>query len=216
MGEILQVIFAPILIFENWRFGIEVVISGLLSGVMYSLIALGFVLIYKASGMFNFAQGVLVLFAALNLAGFIGLGVPIPLAIVITIGVMILFAIVWEFLVLRHLVNQEQIILFMATIGLNGGSKVLEALATVGPLLMICGVVVTIVPVMVAFLVGKYFMKMNQAILMGAITGAMTSTASLNIVMESAKSQVPALGYAGSYTFANVILTFFGALLVFM
>ena len=116
----------------------------------------------------------------------------------------------------RNIMMDFGIVLFMATIGLNGGSKVLEALATVGPLLMICGVVVTIVPVMVAFLVGKYFMKMNQAILMGAITGAMTSTASLNIVMESAKSQVPALGYAGSYTFANVILTFFGALLVFM
>ena len=118
MGEILEFIFAPILIFENWRFGIEVVISGLLAGVMYSLVALGFVLIYKASGMFNFAQGVLVLFAALNLAGFIGWGVPIPLAIIMTIGVMILFAIVVEFLILRHLVNQEQIILFMATIGL--------------------------------------------------------------------------------------------------
>ncbi len=118
MGEILEFILAPVLIFENWQFGMEVVISGLLAGVMYSLVALGFVLIYKASGMFNFAQGVLVLFAALNLAGLIGLGVPIPLAILLTIGIMILFAIVVEYLILRHLVNQEQIILFMATIGL--------------------------------------------------------------------------------------------------
>lgn len=116
----------------------------------------------------------------------------------------------------RNIMMDFGIVLFMSTIGLNAGSKVLEALATVGPLLMICGAVVTVVPVMVAFLVGKYLMKMNQAILMGAITGAMTSTASLNVVMEAAKSQVPALGYAGSYTFANVILTFFGALLVFM
>ncbi len=116
----------------------------------------------------------------------------------------------------RNIMMDFGIVLFMSTIGLNAGSKVLEALATVGPLLMICGALVTIIPVLVAFLVGKYFMKMNQAILMGAITGAMTSTASLNVVMDAAKSQVPALGYAGSYTFANVILTFFGALLVFL
>jgi len=118
MGEFWEFVLAPVLIFESWQFGMEVVISGLLAGVMYSLVALGFVLIYKASGMFNFAQGVLVLFAALNLAGLIGIGVPIPLAILLTIGIMILFAVVVEYLILRHLVNQEQIILFMATIGL--------------------------------------------------------------------------------------------------
>ena len=59
-------------------------------------------------------------------------------------------------------------------------------------------------------------MKMNAALLLGAITGAMTSTPSLNMVTELAKSQIPALGYAGSYTFANVILTFIGALLVLL
>ena len=100
-------------------FFIEVVISGLLSGVMYSLVALGFVLIFKASGVFNFAQGAMVLFAALTLVGLMEQGVPVFLAIIITMGLMVLLAILIEHMMLRHLVNQEGIILFMATIGLN-------------------------------------------------------------------------------------------------
>ncbi len=100
-------------------FFLETVISGLMAGVMYSLVALGFVLIFKASGVFNFAQGVLALFAGLTLAGFMEVfGVPGWLAILMTILVMIGVAILIEALVLRHLVNQEPIILFMATIGL--------------------------------------------------------------------------------------------------
>ncbi len=119
LSDIFEFVIAPISLFiDTPIFGIEVAVSGLLTGVMYSLVALGFVLIFKASGMFNFAQGVLVLFAALNLVGLMGLGVPIPLAIALTVVIMILFAILMEFLVLRHLVNQEPIILFMATIGL--------------------------------------------------------------------------------------------------
>jgi branched-chain amino acid transport system permease protein len=86
---------------------------------MYSLVALGFVLIYKASGVFNFAQGVMVLFAALTLVGLMERGVPVVIALVLTAGVMVLLAMVIERVVLRPLVNQEAIILFMATIGLN-------------------------------------------------------------------------------------------------
>jgi branched-chain amino acid transport system permease protein len=97
----------------------EVVIGGILSGVMYSLVALGFVLIYKASGVFNFAQGVMVLFAALTLVGLLEHGVPVPVALALTAAVMIALAFAIERLVLRPLVNQEHIILFMATIGLN-------------------------------------------------------------------------------------------------
>jgi branched-chain amino acid transport system permease protein len=106
-------------------FFLEVVLSGLLTGVMYSLVALGFVLIFKASGIFNFAQGVLVLFAALNLVGMMEAGVPVWLAIPLTLGVMVILALLVERLMLRHLVNQEPLILFMATIGL---SFVLEGL----------------------------------------------------------------------------------------
>ena len=103
---------------DNPQFLLEVIIGGLLSGVMYSLVALGFVLIFKASGVFNFAQGTMVLFAALTFVGMIERGVPIWGAFVIAVAVMVLLAIAVERLVLRPLVNQEQIILFMATIGL--------------------------------------------------------------------------------------------------
>ena len=71
-------------VFFTWPFFFEVAISGLLSGVMYSLVALGFVLIFKASGVFNFAQGAMVLFAALTLVGFNELGLPMWAAIVMT------------------------------------------------------------------------------------------------------------------------------------
>ncbi len=100
-------------------FFIEVVLSGLMAGVMYSLVALGFVLIFKASGIFNFAQGVMALFAALTLVGFMEkFGMPVWLAIIGTIAVMIALAWLIERVMLRPLVNQEPIILFMATIGL--------------------------------------------------------------------------------------------------
>jgi branched-chain amino acid transport system permease protein len=106
----------------------ETVISGLMAGVMYSLVALGFVLIFKASGVFNFAQGVLCLFAALALFDFMspegwfgrifGFSLPVWAAIIATIIVMIIVAWLIERFVLQFLVNQEPIILFMATIGL--------------------------------------------------------------------------------------------------
>ena len=118
--EILQSVFVTpfIEIFESPFFFLEVLVGGLMSGVMYSLVALGFVLIFKASGVFNFAQGVMVLFAALNFAGLIDHGVPIWLAGLITIGIMVALAFTIERVVLRPLVNQEHIILFMATIGI--------------------------------------------------------------------------------------------------
>jgi branched-chain amino acid transport system permease protein len=123
----------------EFYFGVEVFLNGLMAGVMYSLVALGFVLIFKASGIFNYAQGVMALFAALTLVGFqngqipfshlinaifgtdihhFGWHMPAFFAIICTLLVMIAFAYIVEFLVLKHLVNQEPIILFMATIGL--------------------------------------------------------------------------------------------------
>jgi branched-chain amino acid transport system permease protein len=100
-------------------FLVEVLIGGIAAGLMYSLVALGFVLIFKASGVFNFAQGVMVLFAALTLVGLMERGVPVLLALALTMVVMTALAFVIERVVLRPLVNQEYIILFMATIGLN-------------------------------------------------------------------------------------------------
>ena len=110
----------------NWQFFIEVLVGGLLAGVMYSLVALGFVLIYKASGVFNFAQGAMVFFAALTFVSLVEQGVNFWVAIVVTLAVMVVLGIAIERLVLRPLVNQPQITLFMATIGLT---FVLEGLA---------------------------------------------------------------------------------------
>jgi branched-chain amino acid transport system permease protein len=93
--------------------------EGLVSGVLYALIALGFVLIFKASGVFNFAQGIMVVFAALTLVGLYEKGVPALLALALAIGAMFLLALAVERLVLRPLVNQPDIILFMATFGLT-------------------------------------------------------------------------------------------------
>ncbi|MGG7564717.1 branched-chain amino acid ABC transporter permease [Rhodovulum sp. DZ06] len=120
-------------------YALETTLNGLMAGVMYALVALGFVLIFKASGIFNYAQGVMALFAALTLVGIqngqvpfaelinaifgteihgFGWTVPSILAIILTLCVMLVFAILVERIILRRLVNQEPIILFMATIGL--------------------------------------------------------------------------------------------------
>jgi len=94
---------------------VQTIWEGLVSGVLYALIALGFVLIFKASGVFNFAQGIMVVFAALTLVGLHEKGVPAFLAVILTLGVMFLLAFTIERVVLRPLVNQPDIILFMAT-----------------------------------------------------------------------------------------------------
>ena len=124
---------------EQLAFTIEVFLNGLMAGVLYALVALGFVLIYKASGIFNYAQGVMALFAALTLVGIIEGQVPFShlinaifgteihhfgwhvnglVAILLTMVVMVALAYLVQRFVFRHLVGQEPIILFMATIGL--------------------------------------------------------------------------------------------------
>ena len=103
----------------NPAFLVQVVWEGFVSGVLYALIALGFVLIFKASGVFNFAQGIMVVFAALTLVGLHEAGVPAWIAVALSIGVMYVLAVGVERVVLRPLVNQPDIILLMATIGLT-------------------------------------------------------------------------------------------------
>ena len=100
-------------------FLLQVLWEGFVSGTLYALLALGFVLIFKASGVFNFAQGIMVVFAALTLVGLHSLGLPAYVALALTIAVMGLLALGVERVVLRKLVNQPDIILFMATIGLT-------------------------------------------------------------------------------------------------
>ncbi|BBU43683.1 branched-chain amino acid ABC transporter permease [Pseudomonas monteilii] len=108
------------------NFFLETLIGGLLAGTMYSLVAIGFVLIYKASGVFNFAQGAMLLFAALTFVSLHQQGLPFAVALAITVVVMIIGALLIERLVLRPLVNRSQITLFMATLGL---SFIIEGLA---------------------------------------------------------------------------------------
>ncbi len=100
-------------------FLLQVLWEGLVSGVLYALIALGFVLIYKSSRIFNFAQGIMVVFAALTLVGLHEKGIPAIIALPMTLAVMLVLAITIERVVLRPLVNQPDIILFMATIGIT-------------------------------------------------------------------------------------------------
>src|SRR5580704_19361436 len=98
---------------------VQTIWEGFVGGVLYSLIALGFVLIFKASGVFNFAQGIMVVFAAMSLVALHALGIPAFVALGLTVLVMLALAWAVERLVLRPLVNQPDIILFMATFGLT-------------------------------------------------------------------------------------------------
>ena len=100
-------------------FFLQVLWEGTVSGILYALIALGFVLIFKASGVFNFAQGIMVVFAALSLVGLYAAGVPAFLALILCVLIMLALAVAVERVVLRPLVNQPALILFMATIGLT-------------------------------------------------------------------------------------------------
>lgn len=101
------------------QFFIEVLVGGLLAGVMYSMVAIGFVLVYKASGVFNFAQGAMVLFAALTFVSLVERGLPFWLALAATLATMVALAQVVGRVVLRPLVNRPPIVLFMATLGLS-------------------------------------------------------------------------------------------------
>lgn len=111
---------------DRMTFFIEVLVGGLLSGTMYSLVALGFVLIYKASSTFNFAQGAMVFFAVLSFVGFMELGMSFAVAFIVAVLLMILIGFLTERLVLDPLMNQSEDTKLMATIGL---SFVLEGLA---------------------------------------------------------------------------------------
>ena len=106
------------------------------------------------------------------------------------------------------------LLMFMAGVGANAGADILDTLATAGLRLVLAGIVVTIIPVLVAYTFGRLVLRLNPALLLGAITGAMTSGASLSIITAASKSTVPALGYTGAYAFANVILTLAGSLIL--
>jgi putative transport protein len=106
------------------------------------------------------------------------------------------------------------LLIFMAGVGITAGASIIETVLSAGPTLFICGVIVTITPVVMGYLFGSKVLRLNPVLLLGGITGALTSGASLSIVKNQAKSAVPALGYTGSYAFANVLLTIAGSIIV--
>lgn len=115
----------------------------------------------------------------------------------------------------RWIISELGLQFFMAGIGLSAGRTIVAALMDVGLPLFFSGVVVTLAPMLVGLIYGRFILKMNFALLLGAITGSMTSTPSLSVVKAAANSNVPALGYAGSYAFANVFLALAGAMLIY-
>ncbi len=114
----------------------------------------------------------------------------------------------------RFILMELGLLFFMVGVGLNAGGGIVEALGAVGPKLFLCGVVVTCLPLLAGYAFGRVVLNMNPALLLGALTGAMTSTPALGIVQQAAKSPVPSLGYAGTYALANVLLTAIGTLIM--
>ena len=116
----------------------------------------------------------------------------------------------------RFVLMEIGLLMFMASVAVDAGGTIVETFRQLGPRLAVCGAVVTIVPVLLCFFIGRYWMRMNAALLLGAITGSMTSTAALRQVNSRAKSTLPMLGYVGTYAFANVLLTVAGGVIMRM
>jgi len=116
----------------------------------------------------------------------------------------------------RFILMELGLLLFMVGVGLNAGGGIAEAIGSVGPVLFVSGVVVTCLPLLCGYAFGRLALGMNPALLLGALTGAMTSTPALGIVQQAAKSTVPALGYAGTYALANVLLTLAGTMIMLL
>jgi putative transport protein len=115
----------------------------------------------------------------------------------------------------RWILMEFGLLLFMAGVGLRAGSDILETFATAGPVLVLAGITVTLTPILVGYLFGRKVLKIHPVLLLGAITGSMTSGAALSVVTKAAKSSMPSLGYTGAYAFANVLLTIAGSLILF-
>ncbi|EIO6377821.1 aspartate:alanine antiporter [Salmonella enterica subsp. enterica serovar Enteritidis] len=108
----------------------------------------------------------------------------------------------------------DNVVLNMAGVGLSAGSGISNGLGAVGGQMLIAGLVVSLVPVVICFLFGAYVLRMNRALLFGAMMGARTCAPAMEIISDTARSNIPALGYAGTYAIANVLLTLAGTLIV--
>jgi len=116
----------------------------------------------------------------------------------------------------RWVLTELGLMMFMAGVGLNAGGGIVEVIETAGPSLITVGAVVTLVPLLAGYAFARRVLDLNPAESLGALTGAMTSSAALRVVTGAAKSNVPALGYTGAYAFANVILTVAGTLIMLL
>lgn len=114
----------------------------------------------------------------------------------------------------RWFLMEFGLLLFMAGVGMRAGGGIIETLQQNGLMLVIAGMCVTIIPILVGYVVGHKILKISPALIFGAITGSMTSGAALSVVIKEAKSPVPALGYTGTYAFANVLLVVAGSLIM--
>ena len=114
----------------------------------------------------------------------------------------------------RWFLMEFGLLLFMAGVGLRAGGGILETLQQNGFTILLAGICVTVFPILIGYFVGAKLLKIQPALIFGAITGAMTSGAALSVVIKEAKSPVPALGYTGTYAFANVILVIAGSLIM--
>ena len=114
----------------------------------------------------------------------------------------------------RWVFTELGLLLFMAGVGLRGGADLVATLLASGPMLVITGIVVTLAPLLLAYLVGRKILRMNPLMLLGTITGAMTSGGALSVINAQARSTIAGIGYTGAYAFANVLLTVAGAILV--
>jgi len=115
----------------------------------------------------------------------------------------------------RWFLMEFGLLLFMAGVGLRAGGDIIATLAAAGPVLVLAGVAVTVIPVLVGYAFGRKVLKIHPVLLLGGITGSMTSGASLSVVTGAARSPMPSLGYTGAYAFANVLLTIAGSLVLF-
>jgi putative transport protein len=115
----------------------------------------------------------------------------------------------------RWILMEFGLLLFMAGVGLRAGGDIIETFAAAGPVLVLAGVCVTMIPIFVGYFFGRKVLKIHPVLLFGGITGSMTSGASLSVVTKAANSSVPSLGYTGAYAFANVLLTVAGSIILF-
>ncbi len=116
----------------------------------------------------------------------------------------------------RWIFMELGLLIFMAGVGLQAGSGILDTLATSGASLFVAGALVTVGPVITGYSFGRWVLKLNPVLLLGAITGSMTSGAALSIVNREAGNSLPALGYTGAYAFANVLLTVAGSVILLL